>query len=181
MKRYPIVIATTAAGLGAVLGFHPATSNVGIALPVNSSKAPAGSQTKTAPAPTTTAPAPTTTGTSGATPKSSSPKPASSTTTSPNPSSNAVQSATGQTENYGYGQLAVKATISGSKITSITLAQLQVAESYSQSIASQVIPLLKHEVLKAQSLNVNGFTGATYTTEAYLYSLQSALHKLHFK
>jgi len=179
MKRYPLVIATTAAGLGVVLGFHPATSSVGIALPANSSKVSGSSQTKNTPPPTTTVTTPTT-----ATKPNNSPTTSAApttTATSPNPSSNAVKSAVGQTENYGYGQLSVKATVSGNKITSITLAQLQVAESYSQSIASQVIPQLKSEVLQAQSLRVNGFTGATYTTEAYLYSLQSALHKLHFK
>ncbi|MCL5048822.1 MAG: FMN-binding protein [Firmicutes bacterium] len=169
MKRYPIVIAATAAGLGTVMGFHPASTNVGIALQSKSS-----SVSQSTP-PKNSSPSTTTTGPSSQTAK------VSPTSTTTNPAPGGVASATGNVENYGYGQLSVKVTISNRKITAITLAQLQVAESYSQSIAQQVIPLLKNEVMKAQSLNVNGFTGATYTTEAYLYSLQSALNKLHFK
>ena len=84
-------------------------------------------------------------------------------------------------EQYGYGQLAVRVTVNGTRIIAVDTVGLQTAESYSQQIASQVIPLLHNEVLAAQSAQVNGFSGATYTTEAYLYSLQSALDKLHIK
>ncbi len=176
MKRYPIVIAATAAGLGSVLSFHPATSSVGISLQSKSSSVAQSNTAKQTASPPASTQAPTTTN-----PPSNKTKGSQAPTTTTNPAPGGVKTATGNVENYGYGQLAVKVNISNNKITSITLAQLQVAESYSQSIAQQVIPLLKNEVMKAQSLNVNGFTGATYTTEAYLYSLQSALNKLHFK
>jgi uncharacterized protein with FMN-binding domain len=43
-----------------------------------------------------------------------------------------------------------------------------------------VIPVLRQEVLAAQGVGVNAISGATYTTEAYLYSVESALTKLHF-
>ncbi len=92
-----------------------------------------------------------------------------------------LRSALGNTYQYGYGQLAVRVTLNGSTITKVDTVGLQTAESYSQQIAQQVIPLLRHEVLAAQSAQVNGFSGATYTSEAYLYSLQSALDKLHKK
>jgi uncharacterized protein with FMN-binding domain len=36
-------------------------------------------------------------------------------------------------------------------------------------------------VLSLQSARINGVSGATYTSEAYAMSLQSALNKLHFK
>jgi uncharacterized protein with FMN-binding domain len=39
--------------------------------------------------------------------------------------------------------------------------------------------MLKSEVLSAQSANVNTISGATYTSQAYLASLQSALDRLH--
>lgn len=155
MKRYPLVLAATAAGLGTVLGFHPASSGISVSLqskasnsqsvsgaPKNSSAPQKAPATTT---PSTTAPAGNGTlqhsGTKSTTPASTV------TTTSPSPSASGVQSATGRVENYGYGQLAVKVTISSNKIKAITLAQIQVAESYSQSIADQVIPLLKNEVV----------------------------------
>ena len=90
-----------------------------------------------------------------------------------------MRSAVGTTEQYGYGQLAVRVTVTGRKITNVALASIQVAESYSASIAQQVIPMLRSEVLSAQSANINGISGASYTVAAYAASLQSALNKLH--
>jgi uncharacterized protein with FMN-binding domain len=45
----------------------------------------------------------------------------------------------------------------------------------SQYIMEQAIPMLKQEVLTAQSVNVNMIGNATYTSEAFLQSLQAAL------
>lgn len=104
------------------------------------------------------------------------------TTTTPNGGvSTTVRSATGSMEQYGYGQLAVHVTVQAAKITGLEVVGLQTAESYSQQIANQVLPILKGEVLSAQSLQVNGISGATYTAEAYVYSIQSALNRLHLK
>jgi uncharacterized protein with FMN-binding domain len=77
--------------------------------------------------------------------------------------------------------LSVKVTVSANKITDVTVVNLQTADQYSQQLASQVIPMLKSEVMSAQSANINGISGATYTSEAYATSLQSALKKLKFK
>jgi uncharacterized protein with FMN-binding domain len=45
----------------------------------------------------------------------------------------------------------------------------------SQFIMSQALPLLRQEFLQAQSPNVQMVSGATYTSQAFLQSLQSAL------
>lgn len=82
-------------------------------------------------------------------------------------------------EQYGYGAISVKVTVSGSHITAVTVASLQTAESYSQQLAQRVIPVLRREVLTAQSAKVTGVSGATYTSQAYLASVQSALDSLH--
>lgn len=91
----------------------------------------------------------------------------------------ASASAVGTSEQYGYGVLSVKVTVRGHRIVDVSVANLRTAEQYSQSLAQQVIPMLRQEVLAAQGVQVNGISGATYTTEAYLYSAQSALTKLH--
>ncbi|MDA8047768.1 MAG: FMN-binding protein [Actinomycetota bacterium] len=90
-------------------------------------------------------------------------------------------SATGKAENYGYGTLDVSVSVSGGRIVDVSVPQLHTLESYSQSIAQQVIPMLRQEVLQAQSANIQGVSGATYTSEAYAYSLQAALTTLGFK
>ena len=163
MKRYPVVIGATVAGLAGVLSFH--TSNASNALsntlPV---KAKGGGQAAPATSPPTT---------SGATPGGPTP-----TTTPP---TNANATATGTSEQYGYGVLSVKVTVVNSKITDVKLSKLQTADTYSTVLAQQVVPYLRRQVLAAQSAHISGISGATYTSEAYALSVQSALDHLHFK
>jgi uncharacterized protein with FMN-binding domain len=97
------------------------------------------------------------------------------------PAVGAARQATGASEQYGYGTLAVRVTVRGSRIADISVPTLQTAEPLSQQIASQAIPMLRSEVLSAQSAQINAVSGATYTSEAYAASLQSALDKLHVK
>jgi len=66
--------------------------------------------------------------------------------------------AIGTSEQYGYGVLAVKVTVRGGRITEVSTAKLQTAEQYSQTLAQQVIPLLRNEVLSAQSAHINGIS-----------------------
>ncbi len=41
--------------------------------------------------------------------------------------------------------------------------------------------MLRSEVLTVHSAQIDGVSGATYTSEAYSQSIQSALDKLHVK
>jgi uncharacterized protein with FMN-binding domain len=87
----------------------------------------------------------------------------------------------GALENYGYGELSARVSISGGRITGITVPVLRTAEQYSQQLAAQVIPTLRSEVLQAQSARINAVSGATYTSQAYAVSVQAALDKAHFR
>ncbi len=87
----------------------------------------------------------------------------------------------GALERYGYGELAARVSISGGRITGITVPVLRTAEQYSQQLAVQVIPTLRSEVLAAQSAHINAVSGATYTSQAYALSVQAALDKAHFR
>jgi hypothetical protein len=51
--------------------------------------------------------------------------------------------------------------------------------SRSQFIMSQALPLLRQEFLVAQSAKIHMVSGATYTSQAFITSLQSALLKAH--
>jgi uncharacterized protein with FMN-binding domain len=84
-------------------------------------------------------------------------------------------------EQYGYGQLSVTVTVRGNRIVAVSVPVLRTVDPYSQQLAEQVIPMLRAEVLAAHSARIHGVSGATYTSEAYAQSIQSALDKLHFR
>jgi uncharacterized protein with FMN-binding domain len=84
---------------------------------------------------------------------------------------------TGDTETTRYGDVQVAVTVAGGKITEVTALHLTDAEQRSIEISNQAAPILRSEVLKAQSASVASVAGATFTTEGYLTSLQSALDK----
>jgi uncharacterized protein with FMN-binding domain len=93
----------------------------------------------------------------------------------------AAHTATGATEHFGYGELAVSVTVSGSRITNVTVPVLQTQEPTSQQISEQAIPMLRSQVLAADGAQINGVSGATFTSQAYVNSVQAALDKLHLK
>jgi FMN-binding domain len=93
----------------------------------------------------------------------------------------AVRSAVGASEQFGYGSLDVRVTVRGGRITDVSVPTLEVAEYTSQQICAQAIPVLRSEVLTAQSARIDAISGATYTSEAYAASLQAALDALHMK
>jgi hypothetical protein len=93
----------------------------------------------------------------------------------------AIRSALGPTEQYGFGELAVRVTTRGNRITNVTVPVIQTAEQYSQQLAGQVIPTLRSEVLAGQTANISAVSGATYTSQAYAASVQAALDKLQIK
>ena len=79
-----------------------------------------------------------------------------------------------------FGTVQVQVTIQNGKITEVTPLQLTDAERKSAQISSRAAPVLRSEVLHAQSANVQTVSGATVTSEAYLSSLQAALDAANF-
>jgi len=191
MRRAPFVMGATALGLAAVLSYHSKSPTTSLALPAKQAQGASGGSRGSAggrpPSSGTGSPAsgttttPSTTTPSTTTPSTTTPSTTTPSTTTPSTTVpvSQVRTATGQSEQYGYGVLAVTVTVTGTRITDVTLAQLQTAEQYSQQLAAQVIPTLRSEVLAAQTSRINGVSGATYTSEAYAMSIQSALDKLH--
>jgi uncharacterized protein with FMN-binding domain len=144
MRRAPIVLTATAAGLGAVLSFKPHPPAVSAA----ASRTPA--------APTATA---TATGT---------------------PSSSGTRTADGDVVPTQYGNAQVRVTVSDGKITKIEALQLQGNDPKSVMISGYAEPILRASALQKQSADIDSVSGATYTSESYKQSLQSALDKLGF-
>lgn len=74
-----------------------------------------------------------------------------------------------------YGSVQVKAVISGGKIADVQFLQYPSDRSTSRYINGQAMPLLQQEAIQAQSAQVNGVSGATFTSQAFIQSLASAL------
>ncbi|THG30017.1 FMN-binding protein [Naasia lichenicola] len=87
---------------------------------------------------------------------------------------------TGSTVDTRFGSVQVSVTIAGGAITDVTALKLTDHESRSVQISNRAAPLLREEVLAAQSADVSNVSGATYTTDAYLESLQAALDQAGF-
>ena len=87
--------------------------------------------------------------------------------------------ATGEQVNYNFGVLDVQVTVSGGKITSVTVPSIDDGGNpRSQQIDQYAIPILEQEVMQAQSANVQSVSGASYTSAGFLQSLQNAISKL---
>ena len=86
----------------------------------------------------------------------------------------AAVTVTGSTIATRFGDVAVQITIDSGKITDVQSIALPTGR-HSGEISDYVAPILASEVLQAQSANIDIVSGATYTTEAYAESVQSAI------
>jgi uncharacterized protein with FMN-binding domain len=74
-----------------------------------------------------------------------------------------------------YGPVQVEVVVGGGRITDVKALEYPSEARRSQSISQQALPMLRDEVLSAQSANIDTISGATYTSDAYGQSLQAAL------
>lgn len=84
---------------------------------------------------------------------------------------------TGDSVDANYGNVQVKAIIANGKITDVQFLDYPHDRSTSQRINSFAMPQLISEAIQAQSANVDAITGASFTSAAFIESLQSALNK----
>ncbi|MGJ4845255.1 FMN-binding protein [Leifsonia sp. Le1] len=114
-----------------------------------------------------------TTGT-GSTGTSTTPTPSATSTPATAPAS-ASTVVTGSTVDTRYGLIQLQVTFSGTTITAITALQTPDQDGRSVSINEQAVPILTQEALASQSASIDTVSGATYTSEGYMRSLQSAI------
>ena len=74
-----------------------------------------------------------------------------------------------------WGPVQVQLSVAGGRITKVTLLQYPNGNPKDQEINAQALPILIQETLKAQSAKIDMVSGATYTSDGYVTSLQSAL------
>ncbi len=84
---------------------------------------------------------------------------------------------TGSIADAYYGPVEVQATIKGGALSNVSFLLFPNGHQTSTYINEQVMPMLTQEAISAQSANVNGISGATFTSQAFQQSLASALRK----
>ncbi|MER5381257.1 FMN-binding protein [Streptomyces sp. NPDC002688] len=82
---------------------------------------------------------------------------------------------TGDTVQTRWGPVQVRITLKNGRITEVTAVAYPSENPRDQEINSYAIPQLRREALAAQSAEIDSVSGATYTSDGYKQSLQSAL------
>ena len=155
----------TALGLALLFSFKTPDSPTDSSLPLavaNGSPAPIA----TTPPSARTSPQPRATG-----PAASSPAP------SAQPPSGGDKQVDGDVIPTQFGDIQVRVVESAGKIVDIKALQLPSDRRRSREISQYSEPILHDEALQAQSAQIDTVSGATYTSEAYRESLQSAIDR----
>ncbi|MCD2194679.1 FMN-binding protein [Actinomycetospora endophytica] len=82
---------------------------------------------------------------------------------------------TGTAADTRWGPVQVKVTLAAGKITAVDVVQEPDSNGRDQEINADAVPQLVSETLSAQSAQIDMVSGATYTSDGYVTSLQSAL------
>lgn len=84
---------------------------------------------------------------------------------------------TGDSVGTRYGPVQVQITVSGGSISAVDVVDYPSDNPRDRQINQQALPMLVSETTSAQSAQIDLISGATYTSEGYLQSLQSAIDR----
>jgi uncharacterized protein with FMN-binding domain len=170
MKRITYALMSTLTALVLLFGYRTSTSStaasystvaIGVSAPSTpSTSASSGQTTSSAGSPPT--------GTNASSSTTSGAAAAASTAT-------VAKTITGTAAQTRYGPVQVQITVQSGKITNVSVIQYPNSNGRDQEINSNALPILVSETIKAQTAKVDMVSGATYTSNGYLTSLQSAL------
>jgi uncharacterized protein with FMN-binding domain len=188
MKRALLIAGGTVGGLGAVLAITPpqlgTTSAINIAggpmagsgvtssASASSSSSAAVATTKATA--TKSAKPVATKSTAGANTATTAPAAEAPATQAPAASTTAIKGTfTGPSVNVNYGNVQVKITVVNGRITDAVAVKAPTGKN--DRYTNMAVPILKAQTLKAQSANIQGASGASYTSYGWYTSLQGAL------
>lgn len=167
MRRIVIWIASTVTVVVLAFGYHTSTSPDAAAAgaPSSSSASPSG----TSSTPAASGP-PSSSGSSSDSSGSSG-----SSTTKKSSGSSSTRTYTGTAASTRYGPVQVTITVTDGKVTDVAVPQSPSSSPRDVQIADRALPVLVRETISAQSAKIDMVSGATYTSDGYVTSLQSAL------
>lgn len=165
MKRYQLVLGGTAAGVAGVLAFPTHSTHLTVPSAGASATTTGGGTTGSG-------------GTSAGTSSSGSTASSATSSAASSSASSATRTATSADQMFRFGDMAVKVTVTGTKITNVSVVTLNETDGHSAHIDSYAIPQLEQQVISAGSVNINGVSGATFTSQAFVDAVANALQKL---
>ena len=191
MKRALLIAGGTVGGLGAVLAITPpqlstnstisiaggsviGTTGTGSSASASSSSnssSPTKSAKPVATKKATAAPTQSTTTQSATATQSAAP--ATTQTTAPVTKTVKDGTFTGPSVNVNYGNVQVMITVSNGRITDAVA--VKAPKGKNDRYTNMAVPILKQQTLQAQSANIQGASGASYTSYGWFKSLQGAL------
>jgi uncharacterized protein with FMN-binding domain len=157
MKRALLIAGGTVGGLGAVLMITPPNLSKTTLIAID-----------------TPAPAPSATPTQSGAP-SAKPTVAAPTVAPTKPVGGVTGSFTGSVANTRYGPVQVKITVENGKI--IDAQAVQAPSGSNDRYTQKAVPRLREQTIAAQSANVQGVSGASFTSYGWYQSLASAISK----
>jgi len=83
----------------------------------------------------------------------------------------------GQTVTTRYGPVQVEVTLSRGRLARVRAVRVPSENGRDREIAAFAVPRLTREALAAGNARIDAVSGATYTSEGYITSLQSALDR----
>ena len=162
MKRAFAALVGTVVGLVMLLSFKTHATAPPVAAPLSST--PPGPPTPQISSPASVA--------APKSPASEQPSP-----TAPAPPVQPTRNVTGSSISTPYGAVQVRVAFTGTRIIDVVPVRLPDSNGVDQEIDQQAVPILIQETVSAQNANIQAVSGATYTSDGYIRSLQSALDK----
>ena len=162
MRRIVISSAATISGVVLLLSLKPHST----ATTSSASISTGSSQSSSTDGGTSASPSPSTGSASSS---------ASASSSSGSGSSTSTQTFTGTAAQTRFGPVQVKITVKNKKITNIEVVEYPSDNPKDQEINSYALPVLNQEAISAQSAQIDSVSGATFTSDGYVSSLQSAI------
>ena len=159
MRRITTWLLSTISALVLLFSYHTSTSSQAAATVVAQAPSTAGRSGSTDPG--TAAGSGSTSGSSGS--------------SSGSGSSSSATTYTGDAVSTRFGDVQVQITVANGKITKAEVTQVPWSNGRDQEINSYAVPILNSEAVDAQSSTIDMVSGATFTSQGYIGSLQSAI------
>ncbi|MFE0461666.1 FMN-binding protein [Kitasatospora sp. NPDC058965] len=159
MRRTLVTGAATASLVVLLLGLKPhGSATAGTQAPISSDQGAA---------------APAAAPSAGATASGATPSGAASASTGQ--AASGTRTVTGNAVDTRFGPVQVRITLTGGKLTKVDVLQYPSESGRDREINAYALPQLNQEAIAAGGANIDAVSGATYTSDGYTRSLQSAL------